>query len=121
VSFADELALYAAAARRPPSGILLDVVLPWVDGLSLLEGLQRHPATKSSPVYVVSGLNRAWLRQRALSLGARAFLAKPVGADALWSALREAQAKLTPRKADAGDVDGLKLDDLAQPGRTASS
>jgi CheY-like chemotaxis protein len=78
VSFADELALFCAVARRPPTAILLDVVLHWVDGLRLAEGLKQHPLTRHTRVVVMSGLNRPHVRQRALEAGAEAFLPKPV-------------------------------------------
>jgi CheY-like chemotaxis protein len=87
VCFADELALYCAVARRPPTAILLDVVLAWVDGLRLCEGLKQHPLTRGTEVIVMSGLNRPHIRQRALDAGARAFMAKPVDADALLALL----------------------------------
>jgi CheY-like chemotaxis protein len=78
VSFADELALFCAVARRPPTAIVLDVVLHWVDGLRLCEGLKQHPLTRNTRVVVMSGLNRPHVRQRALDAGAEAFLPKPV-------------------------------------------
>lgn len=78
VSFADELALFCAVARRPPTAILLDVVLHWVDGLRLCEGLKQHPLTRNTRVVVMSGLNRPHVRQRARDAGAEAFLPKPV-------------------------------------------
>jgi CheY-like chemotaxis protein len=87
VAFRDELALYAAVAHKPPSGIFLDVVLPWVDGLSLLEGLGRHPSSRGVPVYIMTGLDRPHLRARAQAAGARAFLRKPFTASALWQLL----------------------------------
>lgn len=87
VAFADELALFCAVARRPPTAILLDVVLDWVDGLTLCEGLKRHPLTRDTEVVVMSGLNRAHVRQRALDAGAKAFLPKPVDPDRLLELL----------------------------------
>ncbi|MFP2912660.1 response regulator, partial [Pyxidicoccus sp. 3LFB2] len=83
VAFADELALFCAVARRPPTAILLDVVLHWVDGLRLAEGLKQHPLTRNTRVVVMSGLNRPHVRQRALDAGAEAFLPKPVDPDRL--------------------------------------
>ncbi|AGC45499.1 response regulator [Myxococcus stipitatus DSM 14675] len=83
VSFADELALFCAVARRPPTAILLDVVLHWVDGLRLCEGLKQHPLTRGTRVVVMSGLNRPHVRQRALDAGAEAFLPKPVDPERL--------------------------------------
>jgi len=78
VAFGDELSLFSAVARRPPTAILLDVVLNWVDGLRLCEGLKQHPLTRAVPVYVISGLNRPHVRARALAAGAEAFLPKPI-------------------------------------------
>jgi CheY-like chemotaxis protein len=87
VAFADELALFCAVARRPPTAILLDVVLQWVDGLRLCEGLKQHPLTRATRVVVMSGLNRPHVRQRALEAGAEAFLPKPVDPEQLLSIL----------------------------------
>jgi CheY-like chemotaxis protein len=87
VSFADELALFCAVARRPPTAILLDVVLQWVDGLRLCEGLKQHPLTRQTRVVVMSGLNRPHVRQRALDAGAEAFLPKPVDPERLMRVL----------------------------------
>ncbi len=87
VSFADELALFCAVARRPPAAILLDVVLSWVDGLRLCEELKRHPLTRDTRVVVMSGLNRPHIRERAMKAGAHAFLSKPVDAARLFRAL----------------------------------
>lgn len=78
VSFSDELALYSAVARRPPAAILLDVVLNWVDGLRLCEGLKQHPLTRDCRVIVMSGLDRPHIRQGALDAGAEAFFRKPL-------------------------------------------
>ncbi len=87
VCFSDELALYCAVARRPPTAILLDVVLKWVDGLRLCEGLKRHPMTRASRVFVMSGLDRAHIRLRAMEAGAEGFFPKPLDADLLWERL----------------------------------
>lgn len=87
VAFADELALYCAVARRPPTAILLDVVLNWVDGLTLCEGLKRHPLTRSTAVVVMSGISRPHVRRRALEAGARAFLSKPIDPEQLFAVL----------------------------------
>jgi len=78
VSFSSELALYSAVARRPPTAVLLDVVLRWVDGLQLCRGLKQHPATRGTRVLVMSGLDLPHVRGAALEAGAEAFLPKPV-------------------------------------------
>jgi CheY-like chemotaxis protein len=87
VSFADELALFCAVARRPPTAVLLDVVLNWVDGLRLCEGLKQHPLTRDTEVIVMSGLSRPHVRERALRAGALAFLPKPFDPELMWKIL----------------------------------
>ncbi|MBN1205016.1 MAG: response regulator [Myxococcaceae bacterium] len=116
VSFADELALFCAVARRPPTAILLDVVLHWVDGLRLAEGLKQHPLTRHTRVVVMSGLNRPHIRQRALDAGAEAFLPKPVDPERLLRLLmgRDTEApRSTPARPSEGASD-------AESGRYAS-
>jgi CheY-like chemotaxis protein len=78
VSFSSELALYSAVARRPPTAVLLDVVLRWVDGLRLCQGLKQHPLTRNTRVLVMSGLDLPHVRAAALEAGAEAFLPKPL-------------------------------------------
>ncbi len=91
VCFADELALYSAVARRPPTAILLDVVLQWVDGLRLCEGLKAHPLTRATRVVVMSGLDRPHVRRRALEAGAEVFLPKPLRMQDLLRVLTHGQ------------------------------
>ncbi|HEX8820690.1 MAG TPA: response regulator [Archangium sp.] len=108
VAFADELALFCAVARRPPTAILLDVVLHWVDGLRLCEGLKQHPLTRDTRVVVMSGLNRPHVRQRALDAGAEAFLPKPVDPERLLRQLMgqvPAPAPVSQPRPDTGLAD----------------
>ncbi len=76
----------AMAAELRPIGILLDIGLPDVSGLSVLERLKRDPATRHIPVHVVSALERT---QIALELGAVGFLIKPATRERLADAIRQ--------------------------------
>ncbi|HEX9923926.1 MAG TPA: response regulator [Anaerolineae bacterium] len=58
-----------------PNIIILDVMLPDIDGWELLTNLREQPATNMIPIIVCSVIRRAEL---ALSLGASLYLAKPV-------------------------------------------
>jgi CheY-like chemotaxis protein len=84
----------AVAAETRPSVVVLDVMLPGVDGWELLGRLQQHPATADLPVIVCSILPQA---QLAASLGAAGFIAKPVSRAALLEALDRQLAQL-PRE-----------------------
>jgi len=74
----------ALAAEWMPQIILLDVMLPDVDGWELLGRLREHPATRGTPVIVCTVLRQ---EQLALMLGAAGFLQKPVSREALLQAL----------------------------------
>jgi len=67
-----------------PQAIVLDVMLPGVDGWELLGRLREHPQTRSIPVVICTILPQEKL---ALALGAAAFLQKPFTRDALLSML----------------------------------
>ncbi|MEO8810181.1 MAG: response regulator [Rhodanobacter sp.] len=74
------------ARELSPSGILLDIGLPDMSGLSVLERLKRDPATRHIPVHVVSALERT---QVAMELGAVGFVLKPATRDVLADAIRQ--------------------------------
>ncbi|MCL4297569.1 MAG: response regulator [Anaerolineae bacterium] len=74
------------AAETSPDIIVLDVMLPDIDGWELLTHLKEQPASKSIPIIVCSVIRRAEL---ALSLGASLYLPKPVGQREFIQALAE--------------------------------
>ncbi len=76
----------ALAPQIQPSGVLLDVGLPDISGLSVLEQLKRDPATRHIPVHVMSAQERA---QVSLELGAVGFLLKPATRERLVAAIRQ--------------------------------
>jgi CheY-like chemotaxis protein len=67
--------LFEAIEATAPDVIVLDVMLPDVDGWSLLMRLHEDPATRSIPVVICSVVREEEL---ALSLGAALYLTKPV-------------------------------------------
>jgi len=69
-------ALAAVAAVRPQL-ILLDVMMPGLDGLDALRQLKLNPETKNIPVIVLSSKGHALTRVKAEMAGAKIFLTKP--------------------------------------------
>ncbi len=75
--------------RLSPAGVILDILLPGIDGWEVLAQLKADPGTAAIPVIVVSMLDE---RGRGFALGAAEYLVKPVGKDQLLAALYRAAA-----------------------------
>ena len=69
-----------------PAGILLDVMMPQVDGWTVLSALKRDPSLADIPVIIVSMLDE---RPLGLSLGAAEFLTKPIDRSRLVETVRK--------------------------------
>ncbi len=69
-------ALASVSAQRPDL-ILLDVMMPTMDGFEVLERLKGDAATRSIPVVMLTSLSDDSSRARGASLGAIHFLSKP--------------------------------------------
>jgi CheY-like chemotaxis protein len=74
------------AHETVPDAVVLDVMMPEMDGWELLQRLRNHPQTASIPVIICSVINNPDL---AYSLGASLFLPKPVSRDDVLNALRQ--------------------------------
>ncbi|HEY7567851.1 MAG TPA: response regulator [Gemmatimonadaceae bacterium] len=66
------------ALDRPPRLVLLDVKLPKVDGLKVLEELKRDPRTRPIPVVMLTSSNIEHDVARGYLLGANSYVQKPV-------------------------------------------
>lgn len=65
------------AAERPPDLILLDVVMPGMNGYEVCERLKQGPKTANIPVIFVTGLADVGEEERGLRLGAVDYITKP--------------------------------------------
>jgi len=76
----------ALANKYQPDAITLDIKLPGLDGLTLLDHLKRSPTTRHIPVHVIS-IDE--VSRRGAALGAFAYLEKPVSREALEGAFEQ--------------------------------
>jgi DNA-binding NarL/FixJ family response regulator len=65
-------------AEAPPDLVLLDVMMPELDGIQVLRILKEDPETKFIPVVLMTALNSVEDRVRGIEAGADDFLSKPV-------------------------------------------
>ncbi len=73
-----ERGLQAAESLPKPDLILLDVMMPGMDGYEVLERLRRNPATADIPVIFLTALSEARDEEHGLELGAADYIAKPI-------------------------------------------
>lgn len=84
---ANGLEALRAVARHRPSAIVLDVMMPQLDGHGFLERLRQMPGCDEIPVLVVTAAYAAQATAR--QLGAHAWLGKPFELEALVSLVDE--------------------------------
>jgi CheY-like chemotaxis protein len=77
------------AQREHPSLVVLDVMLPDIQGWEVLHALKADPATRDIPVLVCSGF---FEEERSMAEGADGYLQKPVLYDSFLAALETLQA-----------------------------
>jgi CheY-like chemotaxis protein len=77
----------AAVARQRPDLILLDVMMPGMDGYQVVARLKANPDTVSIPVVMLTALDDRNSRSHGLMAGAAAFLTKPIDRHALREAV----------------------------------
>ena len=74
----DGASALAAVHRHRPDVVLLDVAMPLVDGLEVCRQLKADPATRLTPVVLVSGQTELTDRINGIEAGADDYLSKPV-------------------------------------------
>jgi len=69
---------YEIIQKRPPSLILLDLLMPRINGFEFLQQLKSNHQYKDIPVIIVSALTDEETIQKTYQLGAQYFIKKPV-------------------------------------------
>jgi DNA-binding NarL/FixJ family response regulator len=87
---ADGVEALERIATAPPDLVLLDVMMPGLDGIAALRILKRDPETRLIPVILMTALNAVEDRVRGIEAGADDFLSKPVDDRELLARIRTA-------------------------------
>lgn len=86
--FSDSRAFFEAVEEKVPDLVLLDIMLPGEDGLSILKQLRSTPRTAQVPVIMLTAKSAEIDKVRGLDMGADDYIAKPFGILELLSRIR---------------------------------
>lgn len=77
------------ALAHPPNLIVLDLMMPDMDGFDFIKRLRTEPATTHIPILVITARGQAADREAALSAGANGYLRKPIDPKDLTTQVQE--------------------------------
>ena len=86
--FADGVSFWAALQTEKPDLVVLDVMLPGVDGIELLQRMKASAELRTIPVVMATAKGAEYDRIRGLDLGADYYLVKPFGVMELVSCVK---------------------------------
>lgn len=108
--FSDGFSLFKALDTEIPQLILLDIMLPDMDGLSIIKRMKANPQWANIPIMMVSAKGTEIDKVIGLDLGADDYLAKPFGVLELVSRTRALLRRNKPSKSDEIiDIKGLVI------------
>lgn len=99
---------FDALQTEKPQLIMLDIMLPGEDGLSILKRLRMQPATKDIPVIMATAKGTEYDKVTGLDLGADDYLSKPFGMMEMISRVKAVLRRTDPIK----DIKMLKIGNL---------
>lgn len=107
VARSGELALGICQSNNPPDLVLLDIMMPTMDGFEVARRMREHPASESIPVIFVTAMSGEEARLKGLELGAVDFVAKPIDPAVLKPRVRNFLRYVELHKHLQADYDGM--------------
>ena len=108
--FPDSTGLWEALHTVRPELIMLDIMLPGEDGITILKKLRENSATADIPVIMATAKGTEYDKVIGLDLGADDYLAKPFGMMEMVSRVRAVLRRSAPHSSDVLTVGPIALD-----------
>jgi len=83
-----ELALSLVAGTNPPDLVLLDIVMPGMDGYEVCQRMKANPASADIPVIFLTARSEALDEEKGLGLGAIDYITKPISPPIMMARIR---------------------------------
>ena len=110
MGFENAASFYKRMKEQQPDLILLDIMLPDEDGVSILKKLKSRPDTENIPVIMMTAKSSEYDKVLGLDSGADDYITKPFGVMELISRLKAVIRRSDRSKGSAGEV--LKIGEL---------
>lgn len=107
VATSGEKALEVCFSDDPPDLVLLDVMMPGMDGFEVARRMRTHPGAETIPIIFVSAINGEEARATGMALGAVDFVKKPINPDLLRPRVRNFLRYVALRKRLQADFDSM--------------
>ncbi|MDD2915193.1 MAG: hybrid sensor histidine kinase/response regulator [Gallionella sp.] len=102
-----EKALAICQSDDPPDLVLLDIMMPGMDGFEVARRMREHPMSENIPVIFVTAMSGDDARLKGLELGAVDFVAKPINPDVLKPRVRNFMRYVGLHKQLQASYDGM--------------
>lgn len=109
--FESSESLWPAVREKAPELVVLDVMLPGEDGLTILKKLRASPATAEIPVVMATAKGSEYDKVIGLDSGADDYLAKPFGMMEMVSRIKAVLRRSAPKQVRVLTCGGLSLDE----------
>ena len=109
--FADGAAFWQALQKTQPELVVLDVMLPEIDGIELLRRMKADAALREIPVIMATAKGAEYDKIQGLDLGADDYLAKPFGVMELVSRVKAVLRRCRPQPVAVLRCGGLVVDE----------
>jgi two-component system, sensor histidine kinase and response regulator len=100
-------ALEICTSDDPPDLVLLDIMMPGMDGFEVAKKMREHPNSETIPVIFVTAMTSNDARLKGLDLGAIDFVTKPIDPQALKHRIRNFMRYIDMRKNLQGEYDAM--------------
>lgn len=108
--FADGSSFWEAVQRERPDLVVLDIMLPGVDGVELLRRIRERPELSAIPVVMATAKGAEYDKVQSLDLGADYYLTKPFGVMELVSRVKAVLRRCRPVQQQVLRCGGLAVD-----------
>lgn len=101
---------FKALQKEKPELVILDIMLPDMEGTEVLKQLKKDVSTKEIPVILASAKGTEYDKVKGLDTGADDYLAKPFGMMEMVSRVRAVLRRTQKPKSDVLEHNGIRID-----------